>query len=209
MITNYGELKAFLADVGNRADLTSKIPNYVQQAEEMIARQCRAVEMVTSATLDETDRDAGAVYNLPTNFLEKRSVYGTRAGRPYQLKATSLAQLRTLPAGTPPVWYAIYGNQIEFSGNPAAGSEFELIYFARPTAFADDADTNALLTNHSALYVNAALHWLHIKTQDLELAQGHAASFTHTVETLNELANRTRGGAGTAPGFNYSSGSAM
>jgi hypothetical protein len=92
--------------------------------------------------------------------------------------------------------------QVEFRANPAAESEIEFEYFARPTALAEDSDTNRLLDSHESVYLHAALFALYSWTQDLELAQSALDTWTNAVDTLNEQAGRFLGGSGTTPSLN-------
>ncbi len=118
-VTNYGELKSWLATTGHRADLTSDIPGFIESAESMIAEHVRAIEMVTTTTLTESDRSSGALYNLPTNFLGARAVTGTQSSVGYKLKQVSLSELYRYGLSGDPVVYSIYDGQIEFRASPA------------------------------------------------------------------------------------------
>ncbi len=208
-VTNYGELKTWLSATGHRGDLTAHIPGFIQSAEAMRAASVRAVDMVTTATLDESDRDSGAVYNLPTNFIGARAITGTKSSAGYQLKQVSIAELYRYPLSGTPVVFSIYNEQIEFRASPAANTDFTLIYYARPTAFVSDSDSNSLLTRHPDLYQHSSMHWFHVHTQDVELASAHESAFKTAVNTINALAEETRGAASVADQYNYGCGGAM
>src|SRR5262245_4664513 len=72
----YAELKALVASESHRSDLTAEIPGFIRRAEAMIARECRATEMLKIDSLLEADRSVAdsPIYNLPTDFLEDRTV---------------------------------------------------------------------------------------------------------------------------------------
>lgn len=204
-ITNYGELKSFLASFGHRSDLTLMIPEFVTMAQSMIAQKVRALEMVTSATLDETDRVSGGVYTLPADWLGPRQLFSTEG----ELKPVGLSELRRYVVSAPVFQFATYGLKVEFRGVPATDAEIELIYYGRPAAFVDAGDTNALLLSHSDLYVHACLQWLHLHTQDLELSQTHGGMFEAAVVDVNELANRQAGSGSIPAPHNLTSRSSM
>jgi hypothetical protein len=204
-ITTYGELKTFLTTFGHRSDLTARIPDFVTQAESMIAQEVRAIELVTVATLDETDRVDAGVYSLPTDWLGARQVFSTQG----ELRPVGLAELRRYVASAPVFQFATYGTQIEFRGVPATDAEIELLYYARPAAFSADGDSNALLLAYPGLYTHASMHWLHLFTQDMELADQHLKLFMSMVERVNELANRQRGSGSVAAPHNLTSRSTM
>lgn len=200
--SQYSELKTYLATISNRADLTADIPDFIASAEGMIARNVRAVEMVATATVDEADRDAGAVYSLPSDFLGARVLFGTYMGAEYPVDMVSLAELRSYKASVPPYFACTYGFKLEFRGTPETDASYDLVYYQRPAAMSADADTSTLLVNHPDLYIHAGLYWLHVKTQDLELAKSHLELFNGTSNSVNMLASRQRGGSRTAPSHN-------
>ncbi len=208
-VTNYGELKTWVANTGHRADLTADIPGFIQDAEAMIATHVRAIEMVTTTTLGESDRDAVAVYNLASDFLGAKAVTGTQSSVGYALKQISIAELYRYGLAGNPVVYAVYDKQIEFRASPAADTDFTLIYFKRLAAFSADGDTNTLLTNHPTLYQHAALHWFHVHTQDIELATAHESAFMDAAVAVSALAEEVRGAASIANQQNFNCGAIM
>ena len=209
LITDYGSLKTWVSNTGHRGDLTDDIPGFIQSAEGMIAASVRAIEFVKTATLGESDRDSGAVYNLPSDFLGLRAVTGTQSSTGYALKQVAIPELYRYALNGTAVCFSIYNEQIEFRASPATDTDFTLIYFARPTAFTSDSDTNSLQTNHPDIYEHSSMHWFHVHTQDLELAVAHESAFVTAVDTVNALAEEVRGSAVVANQYNYFSGSPM
>ena len=193
---NYGDLKALVMSESHRADLEDDVPGFIRRAEAMIARECRATEMLLIAPLIEADRTTAdsPLYNLPSDFLEDRTVVAEGA---LLTKVSRDALLRTSESGSVLVYYMRGTStawQIEFRAIPATDAELELEYYARPAALADDADTNRLLEAHETVYLHAALFALYSKTQDLELAQASLDTWTDAVGKLNEQAGRYLGG---------------
>ncbi len=208
-LTDYASLKAWVSATGHRADLTTDIPGFIQSAESMIAESVRAIEMVTTATLGESDRSSGAVYNLPSDFLGAKALTGTQSSAGYALKQVSIAELYRYGLSGTPVVFAIYDRTIEFRASPAVNAAFTLIYFQRPAAFSADADTNTLMVNHPTLYQHASMHWFHIHTQDVELATAHESAFRDAAVAVNALAGEVRGAASIANQQNFSCGATM
>jgi len=208
-VTNYGELKTWISSTGHRGDLTDDIPGFIQDAESMIATHVRSVEMVSTTPLVEADRDAGAVYNLSSDFLGAKAVTGTQSSVGYSLKQISIAELYRYGLSGTPVVYAIYDQQIEFRAAPAADTEFTVIYFKRLAEFSADGDTNTLLTNHPTLYQHAAMHWFHVHTQDVELASAHESAFMDAAVAVSALAEEVRGSATVANQQNFNCGATM
>ena len=209
LISNYGELKTWISTTGHRGDLTAEIPGFIQSAETMIADKVRAVELVTTATLAEVDRSAGAIYNAPSDFLGTRAITGTQSGVGYSLKQVSLAELYRYSTSGNAVVFATYGSQIEFRASPAVDQSFTLIYYKRPAAFSADPDTNLLLTTHPVLYQHASLYWFHVHTMDVELAGAHQTAFNDYVIDVNAVAEEVRGTGVVNPQYNFNSSSTM
>lgn len=205
---NYADLRALIMDESHRADLTARVPSFVDRAEAMIARKLRAIEMIALDTLNDADRSAvgSPIYDLPSNFLEDRNVVCTTAQAPFPLRKVARdALLRTSSSGEVQV-YHLRSNplkfQVEFRANPGTDAQIEFEYFARPTALSADADTNRLLDMHESVYLHAALFALYSWTQDLELAQAALDTWTNAVDMLNEQAGRYLGGSGLSPTLN-------
>ena len=204
-VTDYGTLKTWLSTTGHRADLTADIPGFIQSAEGMIAAEVRALEFVTTATLQESDRSSGAIYNLPSNFLGAKAITGTQSSVGYALKQVSIGELYRYSLTGQPVVFSVYDKLIEFRASPATDTDFTLIYFAKPDAFSADGDTNSLLTSHPDIYQHSSMFWFHVHTQDLELASAHETAFHTAVVAVNALAEEIRGAATIANQYNYSS----
>lgn len=201
---NYGQLKAAIASESHRTDLTAEIPSFVARAEAMIAREVRAMEMLSVATLTDAERIVAdsPIYNLPAGFLEDRVVIHDDR----ELTKISLGALTRFNSAARVLVYAMRNAdvqpRIEFRGNPAATSEMTVEYFKRPTALAADGDTNQLLTLHDSVYLHAALFALYTWTQDLELAQAMIDTWKNAVDKLNEQAGRYFGGTTLQPSLN-------
>lgn len=199
---NYGQLKtAVLADA-HRPDLSTEVAGFIRRAEGMIRRELVGYEL--TATLDESDRDADGVYDLPSNVLVLRAVFTTSAaGHSYPIENVGAPSIRNYSTSAPVLHYAVRGAQIEFRGVPATDQELELHYFGHPAALSADADENTLLTDHEALYLEGALFYLYKHTQDLELAQGALDTFSDTIEKLNQAHGRKVAGASNAGAYNF------
>lgn len=208
-VTDYGTLKDWVSNTGHRGDLGSDIPGFIQSAEAMIAEHVRAIEMVDTVALGESDRDANAIYNLPDDFIGARAVTGTQSSQGYKLNQVSIAELYRYGLSGTSVVFAIYDRKIEFRASPAVDTEFTLIYYKRPAEFAADEDTNSLLTRHPTLYQHSSMHWFHVHTQDLELASAHESAFMDAAVGVNALAEEVRGAASVANQQNFNCGSTM
>jgi hypothetical protein len=133
-MNNYGELRAQVADLLNRSDLTTKIPDFVRLAESRIYRGLRATENEFTATYDNTGwviqghaatpyvpgASAGIHENLPPNYRQMSLVTWNGTG----LENKSLQRLTVLlddNALSLPGAFAITGRRIQFAS--AIGSD--------------------------------------------------------------------------------------
>jgi hypothetical protein len=202
---NFGQLKtqvlAYAFRTGDTV-VTAQVASFVALAEGMLRRELMAMPL--TVTLDDTDRDALGVYNLPAVATQVRAIYGTSSsGDTYTLKQVSLEEIKRLSASAMPLNYAVIGDTIEFRGVPSSTDEFTLHYLGHPVALSADADENDLLTNHEALYVYGALFHLYQFTQDPELAQGAMDTFRNALERLNAQTTRKLAGARVATTYNF------
>lgn len=207
MSLNYGALKTQILADAHRVTLTSKVADFVRQAEGVIYRRLRCAEMLTRVDIMDADRVTASegFFALPSDFLEARSFY--LEGTPQiQLENVSLAELRQVAGSAAVRHYTIISDgEVEFRGVPSDTATIELIYFARPAALADDADTNDILTRHESIYLDLGLFALYKYTQDIELAEKHENAALAAIDALNEQAGRMLGGARQNGGYCFQS----
>ena len=202
-----GELKtAFLAD-SHRPGLSAHADRFVRLAEGLIARRMLGWELDSTITLDDTDRAAVDVdlYTLPVGVLQVRRVVLVSSDYPLTpVSSNYIAMLHR--SRNDPLYYCVLGNRLQVRGVPGADAELAIDYRGRLEALSLDADTNAVLTAHEALYMHGCLHYLRRHTEDFELADAELAAFNDVCDQLNEEAGRKLGNAGPAPAYNFGSG---
>lgn len=205
---NYGELKTFVLADSHRTDLTAYIERFVRGAEGLIARKCPNSEQDASVTLDDTDRadTSSDLYTLPVGVLEVRRVVMTSGQELPPLHPVGPNNLALKSRSSHPSFYALLGNRLQIRGVPGEDSEFDVLYFGRLEALALDADTNAILTNHEALYVHGAKHYLRRHTEEWDQAAEELELFNDAADALNELTKRKMGNAGAAPAYDFGGG---
>lgn len=200
MSYDYTTLQAAILSKSKRADLTAETADFVRLAEGMIRREIRASE--TRLTLAESDRVSDGLYTLPDTIQEVRAVYGTNGSETFALENVGLQGIRMLPSTADPQHYAVSGSTIEFRGVPGTDAEFEIVGFGWPAPLATTS-TNALLTDHEALYLYGSLFHLWQRTQDFELAQSALSVFTDAARKLNDLIGRKVSGNSQLPIYNF------
>lgn len=205
---NYGELKSAIADETHttaNAGVVAKIPRFIRRTEDLLARRLRVTQFEGSTTLDDTDRVSTetGLYTAPLGLLEVRRLCN-EDGLPLTQRSVGAIRLRLASAS--PMEFAVVGAMLEVRGVPGADTELELDYFGTLARLADDADENALLSAHEALYMHGGMHYLYRHTQDRELAADELELLNDAIDQLNEAEGRKLGGAAAAEGYNFGAG---
>jgi hypothetical protein len=161
VVTSYSTLLTAVGDYMARSDLTTFIPNFVQNMEERFLRQ-PANWGPWMETAYSTAMSSG-VSAVPSGFLAWKLVYlSTTPAR--RLRPVGLAQLheeypRNGSTGIPSL---IARNVSNFEYGPKPSSDFTVAgtYYAKPTllrSFASDAAAHYLIVNAPDLLLYGAL----------------------------------------------------
>lgn len=151
-ISTYSELSTALTNWLHRADLVSRIPEFIAMGESYLNRKLRVKEMEESATV--TPSQAVRYVALPTGYMELLS-FTDDEGEP--LTAISAEELERAAYGigtARPEFYRI-ASRIDFEAIADASYSFTLRHYKR-LALATDL-TNSVLTNHPDCYLYASL----------------------------------------------------
>lgn len=153
MITDYATLKDALAGWLARADLTSRIPEFIQLAEARFNRDLRVSQQQTTLT----GTVSSGQIQLPADCRALQSLR-IAIGNSYQeihpLPPERLAD--TIPTTDFPMGYVNVGgilNLIGGSGTPV----FKITYFQRIPALSDTNSTNWLILREPGIYLYGAL----------------------------------------------------
>ena len=157
-ITNYGELKAAVADFLNRSDLTDVIPTFIDFAEADFNRNLRVRQMVSRAEAQIDTRFSA----VPADFLEAKDlviVTGTPVTPLQFVTQQEMAQIRNQEITTAgkPKYFSVVGAEFEVVPTPDSAYSLEMSYFAKIDALSGDSDTNWLLTDYPDMYLYTAL----------------------------------------------------
>jgi hypothetical protein len=199
-------LKQSISTASHKPNLSALFPEFIRRAESALSRDLRCVEMIKSVPLNEAMRQSNAVYRLPVDVLEVKSIMRADG---MVLKKIGLEGMQLVRTSTPLSRYYLMiggdaaGGDIEIRRTPAPNDEFVLTYFGRPKPLLLDSDTTTLLENHEDLYLQGALEALYQHTQDTDNEQICAAKFSRVIESLNEQAGRYFGGTPTEYGYNF------
>ena len=194
--SNYAGLKAAIADILMRDDLTDSIPGFVDLAEASIRRDVRARGQIARVYINAGG--ANEIYeNLPADYLEMAGTLRVNeSGAYYPLTFLPPRDLEALWAANPgmtgrPEYYTIVGDQIQFFPQPT-GQQVEMQYFQAFPALAADADTNFILTQAPDLYFYGALvHTAPFIREDPRIGVWNTL-YQNAVVGFNKLSQRGR-----------------
>jgi hypothetical protein len=185
--TTWTDLKAEIAALAIRDDLTDRIPGFIAYAERIFNRSVFSPEREETVTLSFTGQSA----SLPADFWGVRTVY-LDASQDAVLEQVTPSKLRQLypdaSAGTP-AKFAIEGETMLLGPVPSTASVV-LTYWQTIPALGSTQATNWLLTDHPDLYVNAALAELYEYTRDPTEADRRGAKAGAIMESINRAGRR-------------------
>lgn len=155
-ITNGATLATAVGNWLARADLSSRIPEFVALAEAKFNRELRTPDMETK---DASFSITGEYVAVPTGFLEVRYWHLNDGDKNTLAFLPPDTQSGYLPDGTGiPVYYSVTGSNFRFAPVPDGTYASTLIYYkALTTCSTGSTETNWLLTSHPDVYLYGAL----------------------------------------------------
>lgn len=156
-LSNYAGLQATVADYLNRADMTARIPVFIQLAEAQIKRRLRRKSVITTITIAQEQT------TLPADCAELRSIHLLTNQR-WLDKAIDVGTIEQLSdvranhmvAGRP-VRAAMLGKQLIVAPEPDQSYNAAIVYFQQLTPLSSSVSTNDVLAENPDLYLFGAL----------------------------------------------------
>jgi hypothetical protein len=194
-ITSYAELQSAVADWVERADLATRLPTFIANAEAKVNRwlRDRKMEVQDTASLD------APLTLLPADFAEAVTVQA-RLG-----PAEAYARLDPAPADVlaqyaaesaapgRPRFYAVLGDSLMLYPPPDQVYQMLLTYIARLPALSDANPTNWLLAKAPDVYLDGALAGFYEFDHDWESANRHLQKFESGLGELKTAERRAAG----------------
>jgi hypothetical protein len=155
-ITNYGELKAAIANWLDRTDLTSKIPDFITLAEASFFRtlRCPGNEQWVkyAASPDNTQ-----TFQIPNNYLEaKVLMYGDKPLRRISEQRYLVLNHQAPTPGVPEAFCRIK-DQLYIYPEANYEADINLVFYETQGPMVDDADFTRTLIYAPDLYLYGAL----------------------------------------------------
>lgn len=149
-ITNYATLQTVAADQAHRADLASRMPRFIQLAENEIFRTLalRKVEAKSTGTT------SGETLAIPAGCAQLERIEIEASGHKYTLDYTSPNGIEALTGSTDlPTRFTVENGAIRLIAAPAGPYTYSIFYVPLLTALSDVAPTNWLLLNYPDVYL--------------------------------------------------------
>jgi len=159
-LDSYTNLQAAIAAWLDRTDLTGVIPDFITLFEVTANAELPLRTRFNLATTTLSTSAGTATVNLPTNFLEAKSLINQTTPvsvlTPYT--ATSLYTRIGFPSQRgKPAGFAYVGDALELAPVPDAVYSLKLYYYKKVSALSDASPSNWLLENFPNLYLFGSL----------------------------------------------------
>ena len=193
-ITSYATLQTTIADFLNRDDLTTAIPTFIQLAEAQMNREIRHYSMESRV---QSVQDQGDQYmQIPSDWLETIRLILTGSGTSVveliSLSGMADKRAKTEDAAGTPAFYCHVDSQFELFPTPSESTNFELLYYQKIPALADDNTSNWLLETAPDIYLyGALLHSAPYLAEDARVAVW-AQMYSAAVQNLNNQSERVK-----------------
>jgi hypothetical protein len=158
-ITDYSSLVTAIGDDLARSDLTSYIPDFIMQAEQVFNHGSESIDPLRVRDMETIDSlsPTSNVYTLPDDYLQYRRV--TEEASPRRpldhIDPMGVDQLYPLRASGYSNHFTIIGNSLYTY--PLSTNDVELVYYATIPALTSVATTNWLITKAPSLYFRMTL----------------------------------------------------
>jgi hypothetical protein len=192
-ISTGAELATAVSNWLARADLATRIPEFVKLSEAKLNREIRTPEMLVK---ENAFSITGEYVAVPTGFLEARS---------FMLNASPRRAITFMPDDTQadmystgngdPVFFSVVGSNFRFAPVPSATQSATLTYYKAPaTNSTGSTEHNWLLDNHPDLCLYAALLEASGYIQDDSRVQLWASAYSAALDQLKRQGARMQWG---------------
>lgn len=182
---SYAVLKADIAALVNRDDLTVQIPGFIRSARGRLNAMLDHPDMEGYLQII-TDTNGQAL--LPSDVLRIKNAetLGSGAGSIRFVHRNAFDGFRETTTSPELGTYATIQGRNFLTYPALQGITIEMRVKLALTEFNDDADTDWLLTSFPHLYVYGAAYFAHLYLQDEARAQAAEAVFVRGISEVNE-----------------------
>jgi hypothetical protein len=186
-----------------RTDITAQVPTFIRLFEAKANRGllCRQMETRAITTVDISSTEPEFLA-LPNDFQTMRRVRLVGAAFPAKprLRFATGAQIDDLRAKGPdvgqPIWFALFGNEMELCPTPNAVIQVEMVYRVYLSPLSPAAQTNWLMALAPDAYLYGALMEAAPYLHDDERISVWSAGVQAAIGSLNDLSDQALFNAG-------------
>lgn len=153
-IATYADLQSAIADWINRADLTTRIPDFIALAEARMMRKLR-LRMLETET-DYTTVVSSRTLALPHDYREPLNLWRNIGNSRDGLNFIPASVFTTYTVSGPPLYWSIDGANIALD-RPADQNYSLTFRYIQKLALSNAVPTNILLTTYPDAYLTASL----------------------------------------------------
>jgi hypothetical protein len=190
-VTTYAGLVTSVQNWLNRPDLDAMVPDFIDLLEAELNRELRVPDME-----DTVDLDAEAIVDLPTDFLELRSLTVDTTPRTELIQAP-LAQIEVFYESDTtgrPAYFSISDGAIKLGPEPVEGYTLRLAYYKVIPALSPDDQTNWLIVSHPDVYLWGTLALAEAFIWDDPRVPMWRSAFDSALDSLKRHGRRKRHG---------------
>lgn len=189
-ITTYAELQTAIANWMNRTDLTTRIPEFIQLAEDDMNEVLRTRKQIQRSYTTLT----GEFVAVPTDFLAFRNVDVTSGGKRYPVKYESPEYMDRKNDGSSgrPYFFTILGGEMQLYPPPDTGLRLDITYFQKIPSLSDTNTTNWVLDDHSKAYLHGALVHANQYVKNLQAAGEQNSQFRSALQSIQSADKRDK-----------------
>ena len=196
-INTYATLQTAVAEwLGRETDtsILARGPDFIRLFEAKANRELRCNQMEKrSYTTADTSSFEPEFITLPTDFQAMRRVRLTSVDAKPRLQYLSGAQAdekrsRMADVANQPLYFTIFGNEIELIPTPDSDYTIEMVYRAYIAPLSDSNTTNWLLTLAPDAYLYGALLESAPYIKEDSRIQTWATGYKYAMDGLNQLA---------------------
>ena len=189
LITDYTTLQAAVVDDSHRTDLASRVPRYIQQAENEIFRDLALRKIEAKAT----GTTSGDTLAIPASAVQIERVEIEANGRKYTLDYTSpngIDQLTVSPGV--PTRFTVENGVIRLLVAPAGAYTYSVFYVPSLAPLSDTSPTNWLVATFPDVYLYGALRQMALWAEDADMLAKYEPLFQAAKAAVQGFDDRQR-----------------
>lgn len=187
-ITTYTELQTAIKNWTQRADLDSRLPEFVAMVEAKFNRELRLIDQETKSA---TFTIGGEYVAQPVDFLQVKTFYGNNPKVNLVYYADDLLTSVHASSNGTPQNYTISGGNFRFGPYPSStGTVVATLVYAAKVPTLTATSTNWVLASHPDVYLYGCLLETAIFARDGDSIKTFGDLFVQSIDRLKAWSDR-------------------